>query len=103
MTLTKILEGDFRGNVSPKPLEQLAKKLKILTKHNNTTESYIAIAKFLDEKELLSELEDIKKERDRVGHNPNHERTYAIYKELMKIGAKKIGKDDWNKFVYKNT
>ena len=33
---------EFKGNVTPKPLEQLGKKLKMLTKHNNTTESYIA-------------------------------------------------------------
>lgn len=94
---------EFKGNVTPKPLEQLAKKLKMLTKHNNTTESYIAIAKLLGEKEFIKELEGIKKERDRAGHNADSDRTYAIYKELMKIGAKQYGKDDWNKFVYKNT
>ena len=84
-------------------LVSLGDKLAMLTKYNNTTESYIKIAEFLNEKSLLKELQEIKAERDRVGHNADYERGTAIYKKLMALGRKEYGKTYWDKYVYSNT
>ncbi len=84
-------------------LVSLGDRLAQYTKYNNTTEGYIAIAKFLKEKAYIKELEEMKAERDRVGHNANHERGTQIYKKLMAKGRKEYGKTYWDKYVYSNT
>ena len=84
-------------------LVNLGDRVASLTKFNNTTESYLLIALFLNEDDYAKELEEIKKERDRVGHNANYDRTTQIYKKLMAKGRKEYGKTYWDRYIYKNT
>ena len=101
--LTETLTEAYKGNVTTNAIDKLEKKLKMLTKYNNVSESYLAIAEFLEEDAYITELKTIVKDRNELGYNANTERMYVIYKELMKIGLKSYGKEIWNKKVYKNT
>jgi len=96
----ELLETQDRSNGE---LVALGDRVATLTKYNNTTESYLKIAEFLGEKDYVKELDEMRKERDRVGHNANTDRQYAIYKKLMAKGRKVYGKTTWDKYVYSNT
>lgn len=103
MDFRDALTEGYKGNVTTEPIVALGSKLAMLTKYNNTSESYLAIAEFLGEKSYIAELKEIIAEKNRSGANDAYDRTYAIYKKLMAIGRKKFSKTDWDKYVYKNT
>jgi len=83
-------------------LNKISKELKELTKNNYHSEVRLLIATLIDNKRLIEVVKATNVIIDFERYDIINEYTNLLYKRLYKMGVKKFGQGDWNKYIYSN-